>query len=54
MVIKPAQQTPLTMLALAKILQEAGLPDGVLNVITVESSSERLASRSSTTRGCAS
>jgi succinate-semialdehyde dehydrogenase/glutarate-semialdehyde dehydrogenase len=34
MVVKPAQQTPLSMLALARILQEAGLPDGVLNVIT--------------------
>ena len=34
MVIKPAKQTPLSMLALAKIFQEAGLPDGVLNVIT--------------------
>jgi succinate-semialdehyde dehydrogenase/glutarate-semialdehyde dehydrogenase len=33
MVLKPAKQTPLSMLALAQILQEAGLPDGVLNVI---------------------
>ncbi|APU14388.1 NAD-dependent succinate-semialdehyde dehydrogenase [Actinoalloteichus fjordicus] len=32
-VIKPAHQTPLSMLALAEILQEAGLPDGVLNVV---------------------
>jgi succinate-semialdehyde dehydrogenase/glutarate-semialdehyde dehydrogenase len=39
MVIKPAQQTPLSMLALAGILQEVGLPDGVLNVITASSSS---------------
>src|SRR5262245_13628171 len=39
MVIKPAQQTPLSMLALAKIFQEAGLPDGVLNVLTASSSS---------------
>ncbi|HYJ74846.1 MAG TPA: aldehyde dehydrogenase family protein, partial [Kineosporiaceae bacterium] len=31
---KPAGQTPLSMLALAGILTEAGLPDGVLNVIT--------------------
>ena len=34
MVIKPAGMTPLTMLALAQVLSEAGLPDGVLNVIT--------------------
>jgi succinate-semialdehyde dehydrogenase/glutarate-semialdehyde dehydrogenase len=38
MVIKPAQQTPLSMLALAQILDEAGLPKGVLNVITAKSS----------------
>jgi succinate-semialdehyde dehydrogenase / glutarate-semialdehyde dehydrogenase len=39
MVIKPAQQTPLSMLALAGILDEAGLPPGVLSVITSSSSS---------------
>src|SRR5947209_10403547 len=33
-IIKPASQTPLTALALAEIAQEAGLPAGVLNVIT--------------------
>ena len=32
-VIKPAQQTPLSMLALADILREAGVPDGVVNVV---------------------
>jgi succinate-semialdehyde dehydrogenase/glutarate-semialdehyde dehydrogenase len=38
MVVKPAQQTPLSMLALAKILDDAGLPGGVLNVITASKS----------------
>ena len=34
MVIKPAQQTPLSMLKLAELLTEAGLPEGVLNIVT--------------------
>ncbi len=38
MVVKPAQQTPLSMLALAQILEESGLPGGVLNVITAKRS----------------
>ncbi|WP_237571600.1 NAD-dependent succinate-semialdehyde dehydrogenase [Mycolicibacterium lacusdiani] len=33
MVLKPAPQTPLSSSALAAILQESGLPDGVLNVV---------------------
>jgi succinate-semialdehyde dehydrogenase / glutarate-semialdehyde dehydrogenase len=37
MVIKPAQQTPLSMLSLAQILEEVGLPPGVLNVVTTSS-----------------
>jgi succinate-semialdehyde dehydrogenase/glutarate-semialdehyde dehydrogenase len=38
MVIKPASETPLSMLALAKVLGDCGLPQGVLNVITTSSS----------------
>jgi succinate-semialdehyde dehydrogenase / glutarate-semialdehyde dehydrogenase len=37
-VVKPAKQTPLSMLALAQVLEEAGLPGGVVNVITAKSS----------------
>ena len=33
-VLKPARSTPLTAIAIAKCFTEAGLPDGVLNVIT--------------------
>ncbi|WP_047392941.1 NAD-dependent succinate-semialdehyde dehydrogenase [Chitinibacter sp. ZOR0017] len=33
-VVKPASQTPLTALALAELAQRAGIPAGVLNVIT--------------------
>src|ERR687896_631358 len=37
-VMKPAQQTPLCMLALGQILEEAGLPGGVFNIVTTSSS----------------
>src|SRR5205823_9552239 len=33
-VLKPAKETPLTALAIAAILAEAGVPDGVVNVLT--------------------
>ena len=33
MIVKPAQETPLTMLLLAKLMDEAGLPKGVLSIL---------------------
>ena len=41
-VVKPAQQTPLSMLMLVKILEDAGLPAGVVNLVTASSSSETM------------
>jgi succinate-semialdehyde dehydrogenase/glutarate-semialdehyde dehydrogenase len=38
MVLKPASETPLTALALAALAEEAGIPKGVLNVITGKAS----------------
>jgi succinate-semialdehyde dehydrogenase/glutarate-semialdehyde dehydrogenase len=43
MVVKPAQQTPLSMLMLVKILEEVGLPGGVVNLLTASSSGETMA-----------
>jgi succinate-semialdehyde dehydrogenase / glutarate-semialdehyde dehydrogenase len=40
MVVKPASLTPLTTLLVARILEEAGLPAGVLNVVTTERTAE--------------
>jgi len=40
MVVKPARATPLSMLKLAEILGEAGLPDGVLNILPTTRSAE--------------
>ena len=40
MIIKPAALTPLTTLLLAKVLEEVGLPKGVLNVIQTEQAGE--------------
>ncbi len=33
-IIKPAEQTPLTALFLGELIQEAGIPEGVVNIIT--------------------
>ncbi|PTR30530.1 succinate-semialdehyde dehydrogenase/glutarate-semialdehyde dehydrogenase [Rhodococcus sp. OK519] len=39
MIVKPASETPLTMLALAELFAEAGLPPGVLSVLPTSRSS---------------
>jgi succinate-semialdehyde dehydrogenase/glutarate-semialdehyde dehydrogenase len=36
MVLKPAEQTPLSALALAVLAEEAGLPEGVLSIVTTD------------------
>ncbi|MBA3330269.1 MAG: aldehyde dehydrogenase family protein, partial [Actinobacteria bacterium] len=36
MVLKPAEQTPLSALAVAKLAEEAGLPPGVLSIVTTD------------------
>jgi succinate-semialdehyde dehydrogenase / glutarate-semialdehyde dehydrogenase len=39
-VLKPASDTPLTALILAQLLAEAGVPDGVVNVVTTDKSGQ--------------
>ncbi|WP_019243033.1 MULTISPECIES: NAD-dependent succinate-semialdehyde dehydrogenase [Bacillus] len=39
-VIKPAEQTPLTALLLAECAHEAGIPSGVINVVTTQNAGE--------------
>lgn len=39
-ILKPAAETPLTALWVAEVLQRAGVPDGVVNVITTSKSGE--------------
>jgi succinate-semialdehyde dehydrogenase / glutarate-semialdehyde dehydrogenase len=38
MVLKPAEQTPLSALAIAALAEEAGLPSGVLSIVTGDAS----------------
>ncbi|MBK7721619.1 MAG: NAD-dependent succinate-semialdehyde dehydrogenase [Austwickia sp.] len=42
-VVKPARQTPLTMLLLARTLEEVGVPAGVVNVLATSRTSEVVA-----------
>lgn len=43
MVLKPAEQTPLTALAFAEVLRSVGVPPGVLNVVTTTRAGETIA-----------
>lgn len=42
-VVKPAEKTPLTMLFFTRLLQEAGVPAGAVNVVTTNTSSKVIA-----------
>lgn len=50
MVVKPAEQTPLSMLALTAVLNEAGLPSGVLNLLTTSDPERAISALISDTR----
>ncbi len=39
-ILKPASETPLTAYAMAEVLKEAGVPDGVVNVVTTSKSGQ--------------
>ena len=52
-ILKPAIETPLTALAIAQIMLDAGVPPGVVNVITPPRTRPGLRRRSCTTRACA-
>lgn len=41
-VLKPATETPLTALAVADVLQRAGVPDGVVNVVVAAPTAQRV------------
>ena len=41
-VLKPAEQTPLTALAVLRLGEEAGLPPGVLSIVTGDADDEAL------------
>ncbi|WOQ18271.1 NAD-dependent succinate-semialdehyde dehydrogenase [Raineyella sp. W15-4] len=42
-VLRPAKETPLTVLAMARVFEQAGVPAGVVNVVTPRSSSASVA-----------
>ena len=50
-VMKPAEQTPLTALRLARIAKEAGIPDGVVNVVPGDGPNHGSGHRASSGRG---
>ena len=50
-VLKPAEQTPLTALLFAEACRDAGLPDGVVNVVTGMGPDRRASDRPAPRRG---
>jgi succinate-semialdehyde dehydrogenase/glutarate-semialdehyde dehydrogenase len=52
-IIKPASETPLTMLALMPLLEEAGVPKGLVNVLPSRNRAS-LSTTCCTIRGCGS
>ena len=53
-VLKPAAETPLTALAVARLLEEAGVPAGVVNVVPTTPRRRRRRHLARRTPGCAS
>ena len=55
MVLKPAEQTPLSALAIAALAEEAGVPPGVLSVVTGdEPDAPTIGAELTSNRSCAS
>lgn len=50
-VVKPAEQTPLSTIRLAELMQEAGVPAGVINIVPMRSTEEALAVAGNTDYG---
>ena len=53
-VLKPATETPLTAFAMAALMEEAGVPEGVVNVLTTSNVGQGRVAPCCTIRGCAS
>ena len=52
-IVKPASATPLTALEVVRCIEDAGVPAGVVNLITSRRTADGRETRSSATRACA-